>query len=742
MKKLISIMLSLALILPLLCFPASAEVSDWSFLAAKYSSSTHNIIAPKSDGYKIKTEGFMFRENFDKGIDVYTPSYKEFNGAFGVSAIASKKSLSLEGLSVAINLNEFDFTQDHHYRSNQISFIWSDKPVTEIAGGLTNGSYTTGLYSSGRMASGGLRNIVSPDTKGLCITLSNADGANVGTKTAATVSIIYYDGSYTDQNGNIGYSWTFTRNPADGASPFSDIGIKTTPYESIDLSFGLIISIVSDPLLGYVININGKNYYGTDAGYRNSDRSNIDLSALTDIPDGYITVGAVSNDDRYLDSHNCSYTLSRINTEPPARLWDHTPVPHEHIYTENIIFPTCTEDGYTLYICSCGNKYKRNIIPTAGHIPGEWVNTDENTKVRCCSVCNMPMDSITTFPEPDILGGYTDVKTDAWYADSVRYVLKKGYMMGMDTHIFSPNTDLTREQFVTILANMADVDTDEYKNEQLMSDVKPSHWFAGAVNWAVKEGYVAGVSEGVFGAGQPIQRAALARLLYLYAEKNGKETDEVADLSEYTDYDKVQEWMRDGLGWAVKHGIITSIKDDSLTLDPKGIATRSQCARMLMIYDSVPDTELPDTPEPDVPTPEPDTDPLGVDEEALKEFLKNGSTETYDEVYFFDILSLTLVYYEGEELLYAEYGNGRNYPPHFFSYEFGTDKVYIHGPGEFMPPIEYGDDLSLIKPYLRVIATAEMTAEGIINAPEKYKLELDRMYMELTDLLKVLDISE
>lgn len=325
--------------------------------------------------------------------------------------------------------------------------------------------------------------------------------------------------------------------------------------------------------------------------------------------------------------------------------------------------------------------------------------------------------------------GYTDLKADAWYADSVKYVLENGYMAGTAEGIFRPNAYLTREQFVVILANIAGVDTDEYKEEVLMSDVRPEYWFAGAVNWAVKEGYIAGVSEGVFGAGRPIQRAALARLLYLYAEKNGKETDSLDDLSRYSDLDKVQDWMRDGLGWAVKHGIITSINDYSLTLNPKGIATRAQCARMLMVYDTVPDKKLPDEPE-----------PLRVDEESLKEFLKNSGTETADSVYSVNTLALALVYDEGEELLYAEYVKGEVYPPYYFSYEFGTDEVNIYGPGMIMPPIEYGNDLSLIKPYMRVISKADMTAEGIINAPDEYKPELDMMFEELADMLRVMGV--
>ena len=34
---------------------------------------------------------------------------------------------------------------------------------------------------------------------------------------------------------------------------------------------------------------------------------------------------------------------------------------HAHNYTEEIIAPTCTEQGYTTYTCECGHVYTENI---------------------------------------------------------------------------------------------------------------------------------------------------------------------------------------------------------------------------------------------------------------------------------------------------------------------------------------------------------------------------------------------
>ena len=67
--------------------------------------------------------------------------------------------------------------------------------------------------------------------------------------------------------------------------------------------------------------------------------------------------------------------------------------PHVHQYEKEVIAPTCTEEGYTLYRCACGEKYKSDIVSPAGHTFGEWQTVKQATteaegeEKRVCSVC-------------------------------------------------------------------------------------------------------------------------------------------------------------------------------------------------------------------------------------------------------------------------------------------------------------------------------------------------------------------
>lgn len=67
---------------------------------------------------------------------------------------------------------------------------------------------------------------------------------------------------------------------------------------------------------------------------------------------------------------------------------------HTHSYVEFIISPTCTEDGYTLCKCECGEEFKKDIVSSLGHDLGDWeikkypTETEEGLKIRKCSRCN------------------------------------------------------------------------------------------------------------------------------------------------------------------------------------------------------------------------------------------------------------------------------------------------------------------------------------------------------------------
>ena len=157
---------------------------------------------------------------------------------------------------------------------------------------------------------------------------------------------------------------------------------------------------------------------------------------------------------------------------------------HKHEYNLTVTEPTCTQDGYTDYVCSCGHSYRKDeaavghkeeilpavkasceadgategkvcsacgevlveqeVVPATGHHFGEWVvikdstTTEKGSKERVCTDCpskevkEIPLKDDPTVTEYNVVydlnggnfvGGYTSTAQigEAFLADFNRY---------------------------------------------------------------------------------------------------------------------------------------------------------------------------------------------------------------------------------------------------------------------------------------------------------------------------------
>ena len=185
---------------------------------------------------------------------------------------------------------------------------------------------------------------------------------------------------------------------------------------------------------------------------------------------------------------------------------------------------------------------------------------------------------------------FDDVPTEGqWYSEGVYYCAGKGYITGTSVTppLFAPNGQLTREQFVTILARVAGAKLADY-TETKFTDVDASAWYGASVIWANEEGYVNGVGDGSkFGVGQAMTREQLATMFFRYAEKNGVKVDGAVDLNTYEDGAAVANWAASAVAWAVDAKLLGSTTTGKLVLSPQMTVTRAQAAKIFMSYDQL-----------------------------------------------------------------------------------------------------------------------------------------------------------
>ena len=117
------------------------------------------------------------------------------------------------------------------------------------------------------------------------------------------------------------------------------------------------------------------------------------------------------------------------------------------------------------------------------------------------------------------------------------------------------------------------------------SDMTKHKWYTDPVLWAASQGIVTGYDTGAFAPNDDVTREQVAAILYRYANYKGMDTSARADLSVFNDAGRVSKYARDPMAWAVGSGIIGGV--DTVTLDPKGNASRAQIAVMLMRFDQL-----------------------------------------------------------------------------------------------------------------------------------------------------------
>ncbi len=341
--------------------------------------------------------------------------------------------------------------------------------------------------------------------------------------------------------------------------------------------------------------------------------------------DGYITgtktienleVGAIvtatgiaSYDDTYAISHN-SYARIRVRDRADIvataceHTWDAGKVTTE---------PTCAAEGVKTFTCTvCGATKTEAVAPTGEHTYDEGVVTVEPTcategvKTFTCTVCGatkteaVPATGEHTYEngtctdcgekdpmfEEPFVNPFDDVAEEAWYYEYVMEAAKNGLVNGMKENLFMPEKNLTRAQFAVILyRSLGEPSVEGLENPYIDLEAE---WYKDAVIYMSSIGVINGVGKGKFAPENNITREQMVTMLYRLSK------DEISDedlkvLDTYADQESVSEYARVPMAWAIKNGIVNGVGKNKL--NPQGLATRAQAAKVVYLFAELIKTE-------------------------------------------------------------------------------------------------------------------------------------------------------
>ena len=204
---------------------------------------------------------------------------------------------------------------------------------------------------------------------------------------------------------------------------------------------------------------------------------------------------------------------------------------------------------------------------------------DDGTKTAKCKWCDEThtvADAGSAKGHVDSSKVFTDVPAGKWFKTYVDYAVSHGIFTGTSKTTFSPNSNITRAQFVQVLANLSGVDTSNRNVKTQFTDVPSGKWYTAAVKWASDNKIVNGMGAGLFAPDANVTREQMCLMLTNYAKFKGITLKTVEAKENFADDASISGWAKAAV-YACQQADIVNGKGAGM-FDPKGTGTRAEAS--------------------------------------------------------------------------------------------------------------------------------------------------------------------
>lgn len=225
---------------------------------------------------------------------------------------------------------------------------------------------------------------------------------------------------------------------------------------------------------------------------------------------------------------------------------------------------------------------------------------------------------------------FSDVFPYEWYYNAIDKLAATGLMYGVGNDSFAPGANTTRAMLVAILYRYSgETLEDGWTRTNTFTDVEDGIWYSEAVEWAYRNGIVAGYTDNTFRHDQAITREEMTRVFAEFMSYRGISLDtETNRLENFRDGSQIQEWAVDSVNAIVSAGLM--VGDGDGYFNPGKAASRAEAGAVLIrlmdleeameeVPEEIPEEETEEVPEEEISE--------GETEEVPEEEIPEGETE-------------------------------------------------------------------------------------------------------------------
>lgn len=248
--------------------------------------------------------------------------------------------------------------------------------------------------------------------------------------------------------------------------------------------------------------------------------------------------------------------------------------------SDNSVYVSAKADTSTIYgddgICIVEAKYgSGNVYTSVANSSGEPVGT--SCYYDSGDVIRWQMENSESYTIATKEVTFNDI-TNHWSREYVNFLSSRGVVDGVGGGYYEPNGNLTRGQFITILARISQDNLVSYTTENF-NDVNPNDYFFNAVCWGTAAGIVNGRTAVAFEPNSKITREEMATMCWRYTDYAGLTLKAVRTQGDFADAGSVSAYAVDAVRQSYAAGYING-KGGNI-FEPKGNATRGEAATMI-----------------------------------------------------------------------------------------------------------------------------------------------------------------
>ena len=177
---------------------------------------------------------------------------------------------------------------------------------------------------------------------------------------------------------------------------------------------------------------------------------------------------------------------------------------------------------------------------------------------------------------PRINEPFTDVENTHWFKSDVEEAYNYGFTLGTSATTYSPYNEITRGEFVVMLARALELQPSS--NESNFKDIN-SKWYKGQVQALYEKGIVKGNADGTFGGENKITRQEAATFITrMLTHMNVDVT--VENTVEFIDMHNISAFAKDSVQYLATKGVLVGGGDNKF--NPTNNLTRAEMAKILV----------------------------------------------------------------------------------------------------------------------------------------------------------------